>query len=43
MDKANIIEILKENQLSEVEILKENEELLFVNFYFVRTLPLKRM
>ena len=34
MDKANIIEILKENQLSEVEILKENEELLFVNFYF---------
>ena len=34
MDKSNIIDILNENELSEVEVLREDEDFLFVNFYF---------
>ena len=34
MKKTEIINILKENDLSEVEILKSGEDFLFANFYY---------
>lgn len=34
MQESQIVKILKENNLSEVEVLKKEEELLLVNFYF---------
>lgn len=34
MKESQIIKILKENDLSEVEVLKKEEEYILVNFYF---------
>lgn len=34
MQKTQIINVLKENDLSDVEILRSQDELLLVNFYF---------
>ncbi len=34
MNKSEIVNILKENQLSEVEVLRVEEDMILINFYF---------
>ena len=34
MQELEIVKILKENDLSDVEVLKNTEEYILVNFYF---------